>query len=432
MTEQPRPATRPSPDLAILETRVYRGANVWSYDKAIHLVVDLGSLEDFPTNTLPGFTDEILQMLPGLREHSCSRGRRGGFVERLNEGTWLGHVAEHVALALQQVVGHDIRRGKTRQVKGARGRYNIVYGYVDEQVGLAAARLAVRLVNHLVEEEGSRFGIACLGSRLLTGATTWERARELRDRDGVRLPDALAAEDLHGPEPGRDLLARVGCFVELHVEQGRDLVHRDAPIGVASAIWPHGRYRFDFAGEANHAGTTRMEDRRDPMLSYAMTALAANKQARTRGQRATFGRVEVRPNGTNAVPSHVTAWLDARAESDRDLDALLADVSRQAQERAERDGTSLTVTAESVSGEVRFDPDLAAQIAALGDWPVIPTMAGHDAGVLSAAGIPTAMLFVRNPTGVSHSPAEQAETADCLAGVGALADTLAALAGGDR
>jgi cyanophycin synthetase len=153
MSEQPRPATRPEPDLAIVETRVYRGANVWSYDKAIHLVVDLGSLEDFPSNTIPGFTENLLQLVPGLREHSCSRGRRGGFVERLNEGTWLGHVAEHVALALQQVVGHDIRRGKTRQVKGVRGRYNIVYGYADEQVGLAAARLAVRLVNHLVEAD---------------------------------------------------------------------------------------------------------------------------------------------------------------------------------------------------------------------------------------------------------------------------------------
>jgi N-carbamoyl-L-amino-acid hydrolase len=287
-------------------------------------------------------------------------------------------------------------------------------------------------VGAFMEEEGSRFGIACLGSRLLTGATAWEQARELRDRDGVRLPDALAAEDLPGPDAGRGLLDGVGCFVELHVEQGRDLVHRDAAVGVASAIWPHGRYRFDFAGEANHAGTTRMEDRRDPMLSYAMTALAANKQARTRDQRATFGRVDVRPNGTNAVPSHVTAWLDARAESGEELDALLADVSRQAQERADRDGTSLTVTAESVSGEVRFDPDLAARISALGDRPVIPTMAGHDAGVLSAAGIPTAMLFVRNPTGVSHSPAEHAETADCLAGVEALADTLTLLAGGDR
>ncbi|MCW2782918.1 MAG: cphA 1 [Marmoricola sp.] len=144
---------RPTPDRAIVETRVYRGANVWSYDKAIHLVVDLGILEDFPTNTLPGFTDHLLEALPGLREHSCSRGRRGGFVERLHEGTWLGHVAEHVALALQQVVGHDIRRGKTRAVKGQPGQYNVIYGYVDETVGLAAGRLAVRLVNHLVQPD---------------------------------------------------------------------------------------------------------------------------------------------------------------------------------------------------------------------------------------------------------------------------------------
>jgi cyanophycin synthetase len=145
-----RTTSRPEPDLTILETRVYRGPNVWSYDQAIHLVVDLGSLEDWPSNTLPGFTDTLLDMLPGLREHSCSRGRRGGFVERLVEGTWLGHVTEHVALQLQQIVGHDMRRGKTRQVKGVRGRYNIVYGYADERVGLAAASLAVRIVNHLV------------------------------------------------------------------------------------------------------------------------------------------------------------------------------------------------------------------------------------------------------------------------------------------
>ncbi len=141
---------RPTPDLIIVETRVYRGPNVWSYDKAIHLVVDLGSLEGFPTNTVPGFTDHLVAMLPGLREHSCSRGKRGGFVERLHEGTWLGHVAEHCALALQQVVGHDIRRGKTRGVKGRPGVYHVVFGYADEQVGLAAAQLAARLVNHLV------------------------------------------------------------------------------------------------------------------------------------------------------------------------------------------------------------------------------------------------------------------------------------------
>jgi N-carbamoyl-L-amino-acid hydrolase len=204
-------------------------------------------------------------------------------------------------------------------------------------------------------------------------------------------------------------------------------VHRDAPVGVASAIWPHGRYRFDFTGEANHAGTTRMEDRHDPMLTYAMSALAANKQARLAGQRATFGRVDVAPNGTNAVPSRVTAWLDARCETDEQLAELVAAIEKQARERAGRDGTGLEVITESVSPAVQFDADLVRRLA--NGRPVIPTAAGHDAGILSAAGIPTAMLFVRNPTGVSHSPAEHAETADCHAGVEALADALQELAG---
>lgn len=286
-------------------------------------------------------------------------------------------------------------------------------------------------VGVFVEEEGSRFGLACLGSRLLTGATTWEAARALRDRDGVFLADALESAGLPGPsahDPA--LLAGVTTFVELHVEQGRALVDLGHAVGVASGIWPHGRYRFDIEGVADHAGTTRMEDRRDPMLTYAMTVLAANKAARLSGERATFGRVEVLPNGTNAVPSRVTAWLDARASSADSLDALVERITTQAHERAERDGTTLTVTAESVSGPVSFDPDLAESLAtghAGGDWPVLPTQAGHDAGVLSAAGIATAMLFVRNPTGVSHSPAEHAEVPDCLAGVDALAESLTRL-----
>jgi beta-ureidopropionase / N-carbamoyl-L-amino-acid hydrolase len=200
-------------------------------------------------------------------------------------------------------------------------------------------------------------------------------------------------------------------------------------VGLASAIWPHGRYRFDFTGEANHAGSTRMEDRHDPMLTYAMTALAANKQARLSGQRATFGRLDVRPNGTNAVPSAVTAWLDARAESSERLEAMLAEVERMAQERAGRDGTALTVTAESVSSAVHFDTGLAQRLTGGAGMPVIATAAGHDAGVVSSSGIPTAMLFVRNPTGVSHSPEETADLADCLAGVDALADALATVAG---
>ena len=279
-------------------------------------------------------------------------------------------------------------------------------------------------VSVFVEEEGSRFGLACLGSRLAAGAISWSTARSLTDRDGVTLGDVV-------PGGASSLLASVGTFVELHVEQGRDLVDRGAAVGVASEIWPHGRYRLEFTGAANHAGTTRMEDRADPMLTYAMTVLAANKQARLAGQRATFGRVSVEPNGTNAVPSRVTGWLDARCSTEDALAELVEVISRQASERASRDGTAVELTAESVSGSVTFDADLALRVAADhedGDWPVIPTQAGHDAGILSAAGIPTAMLFVRNPTGISHSPLEHASIADCLVGVSALADTLERLA----
>lgn len=317
-------------------------------------------------------------------------------------------------------------------------------GAYDGPLGVVSALAAIdRMREHavvpgrpvgvgvFVEEEGSRFGLACLGSRLLTGATPWATARELRDRDGVFLADALEAQGLPGmtgdPDSDVDLLAGVTTFVELHVEQGRALVDLGHAVGVASGIWPHGRYRFDLDGVADHAGTTRMEDRRDPMLTYATTVLAANETARLAGERATFGRVEVNPNGTNAVPSRVTGWLDARASSVASLEALVERITARAREGAERDGTTVTVTAESVSGEVSFDPGLAASLAtghASGDWPVLPTQAGHDAGILSAAGIPTAMLFVRNPTGVSHSPDEHAEVPDCLAGVDALAETL--------
>ncbi|QIK67739.1 allantoate amidohydrolase [Nocardioides sp. HDW12B] len=279
------------------------------------------------------------------------------------------------------------------------------------------------------EEEGSRFPVACLGSRLAAGVLAWDAARELRDRDGVPYADLVP-----GPGHGSDLLAEVGVFVELHVEQGRDLVHREAAVGVAEGIWPHGRYRFDLTGRADHAGATAMADRRDPMTTYAHAVLAAQEAARVAGQRATFGRVQVAPNGTNAIPSAVTAWLDARAATTDLLEELVAAVRGRTADQAGRDGTGLEVTAESVTPAVAFDPVLAQRLARhLGrrrpgpqaePLPVVPTAAGHDAGVLSTAGVPTSMVFVRNPTGVSHAPDEHAGTADCLAGVSALADTL--------
>ncbi|HEY6679437.1 MAG TPA: cyanophycin synthetase, partial [Actinomycetota bacterium] len=138
--------------MKIVETQVFRGPNYWSYEPCVRLLVDLGSLEEWPSNTLPGFTEGLLEMLPGVGEHSCSLGRRGGFRERLEEGTWLGHIAEHVALELQRESGANVFRGKTRSADRP-GQYNVIYGYWEERVGVEAGRIAVRLINHLVEPE---------------------------------------------------------------------------------------------------------------------------------------------------------------------------------------------------------------------------------------------------------------------------------------
>jgi beta-ureidopropionase / N-carbamoyl-L-amino-acid hydrolase len=285
------------------------------------------------------------------------------------------------------------------------------------------------------EEEGARFGVACLGSRLLAGLMDPAVARDLRDEDGISLASAMRAAGrdpaLIGPD--EQLLAGIGAYVELHIEQGSALEGLRAPIGVADGIWPHGRWRLDFTGRADHAGTTRLTDRRDPMLPFAATALAARQAAADHGALATFGKVIAEPGAANAISSSVHAWLDARAADASVLDLVVAAVSEVAAEAAAMHGVGFELRQESFTPPVSFDPALRDRIkevlAAAGqEAPVLPTGAGHDAGIL-AARIPTAMLFVRNPTGVSHSPAEHAEAADCEAGVTALATVLADLAG---
>ncbi|MEZ0491690.1 allantoate amidohydrolase [Kineococcus sp. TBRC 1896] len=280
------------------------------------------------------------------------------------------------------------------------------------------------------EEEGSRFGVACLGSRLLTGAVTPGRALALTDPDGNTFADVARGAGLDPAGFGRDdeALARIGCFVELHVEQGRGLVDLGAPVAVATSVIGHGRWRFTVRGEGNHAGTTLLADRRDPLLVAALVVAAARDVAAANpGTRATVGRLDPVPGGTNVIASRVDLWLDVRHPEDVVTAAVVAEVSRRAARLAAAEGCAVEVREESLSPTVDFDGALSRRLSGvLPTAPLLATGAGHDAGVL-AGRVPTAMLFTRNPTGVSHAPGEFCTDEDAEAGSVALADVLADL-----
>src|SRR5262245_47612397 len=141
--------------MKILETRVYRGPNLYALWPVIRLRVELGELEDFPTQKIPGFTERLIETLPTLYEHTCSYDEKGGFLRRMreDEGTWLGHVLEHVALELQCLAGTRVSYGKTRGHGLPRGEYFVIFSFLEESVGIAAAELGLRLILHLLPPE---------------------------------------------------------------------------------------------------------------------------------------------------------------------------------------------------------------------------------------------------------------------------------------
>jgi beta-ureidopropionase / N-carbamoyl-L-amino-acid hydrolase len=309
-------------------------------------------------------------------------------------------------------------------------------GAFDGPLGIASAFAALDLLHDVgfnatrpfaivafADEEGSRFGVACAGSRLLTGSLDPDRFRALTDNEGVTAADAMLAAGLEAGSVGADAerLARIGEYLELHIEQGHlptsagvDGLTPDAPLGLATEIWPHGRWRVDLLGQQNHAGTTRLADRRDPMLALAGVILEVRRAAEANGVLATVGKVRVSPGAVNAIAGTASAWIDARGDAEASVRAAIAELQHDSDLLAiEESWTSATVFDE------QFTESLAGAIG--GELPRLPSGAGHDAGVLARAGIPSAMILVRNPSGISHAPEEFAEDDDVERGVVALA-----------
>jgi beta-ureidopropionase / N-carbamoyl-L-amino-acid hydrolase len=217
--------------------------------------------------------------------------------------------------------------------------------------------------------------------------------------------------DPEGVERAPEWRSRLLGFLELHIDQSRDLARADAPFGVVTGLAARLRAVAELHGRADHAGTTPLDERSDALLTAARLIVRANQLAREHRMRATVGRLLVEPNAPTTVPSLVRVWLDARTENPPSLDAWLS-------------GLGMPVEVQSRTEGVEFD---ARVRGAFGATPAVLCFAGHDAGIL-AEHLPAGMILVRNEAGTSHAPSEHVELSDAAAAASALARALERLA----
>jgi allantoate deiminase len=269
------------------------------------------------------------------------------------------------------------------------------------------------------EEEGVRFGVPFIGSRAVAGRFD-AALLALKDAGGVTVEAAIRGFGLD-PDPGRieeaAADAQAFAFVEVHIEQGPVLEAENLSVAAVTAIVGQTRMSLTFTGHANHAGTTPMHLRRDALAAAAeWIARVESLAQQTEGLVATVGRIEAAPNAGNVVPGSATVSLDVRHANDNARMAAVDALLERANAIAERRGLALTYKRQmdqpAVPMDERLTAFLAGSIEASGfTLKQMPSGAGHDAMVM-AARLPTAMLFLRSPGGVSHHPDEAVREED--------------------
>ena len=323
-------------------------------------------------------------------------------------------------------------------------------GRFDGTVGMLGAIEAVRALRRsgfrprrpidvvmFTSEEPTRFGVGCLGSRLLSGSIEPDAADTLTDRDGRTLADVRSGAGFTGPLSS---VARAGeayaAFVELHIEQGPILEARNLDIGIVTAIAAPASLRVHIEGEGGHAGAVLMPERRDAFLAGAEVALAVEAAARATGASDTVGTVgmcEVFPGAINSVPSRTMLGVDVRDIEGGRRDAVLAAIRQACADIAARRRVAIVLETINADAPCQCAPAVIAAITAaaaargLGAAALI-SRAYHDALFMSRVA-PTGMIFIPCRGGVSHRPDEYASPEAIAHGVGVLADTLAVLAG---
>jgi N-carbamoyl-L-amino-acid hydrolase len=301
-------------------------------------------------------------------------------------------------------------------------------GRFDGALGVAAAFAVAEhapvAVISFADEEGARFNTPTFGSRALVGRLDVDDALDRVDDHGVTLADAMAdaGVDPAGLGDAPQWLDRLRGFLELHVDQTRDVAAVRGPAGVVTRLAARLRLQVELAGRADHAGTTPREERHDALAAAARVMVRADTEAAQRlGMVFTTGRIEVEPNAPTTVPSRARIWLDARAPDPETVESWREAVSAEAARVADEAGVELSLRTAAWSPGTEF-PDEVRNALLLGLRPPKPQIvcyAGHDAGVI--AGVrPAGMVLVRNETGISHSPEEDVSLEDAAVAANAL------------
>ncbi len=261
------------------------------------------------------------------------------------------------------------------------------------------------------EEEGVRFGIPVIGSRAVVGRFT-PALLDLKDAEGITLDQAIRT---FGLDPALIDEARISedaaAYVEFHIEQGPVLEAEGLSVAVVSSIVGQTRLTLEFAGQANHAGTTPMRLRRDALAAAAEWISAVEALAnRSDGLVATVGKIGLEPNATNVIPGRARVSLDVRHAVNHEREVAVEELVACAQEIAARRGLTVECTRQVNSAAVPMDERITACLAAAVEaagFPArtMPSGAGHDAMVM-ATRLPAGMLFLRSPGGISHHPSE--------------------------
>lgn len=307
-------------------------------------------------------------------------------------------------------------------------------GRYDGPLGVACAfEIAARsarpvAVLSFADEEGARFNTPTFGSKALAGRLDLPAVLERRDDDGVALAEAMRAGGVD-PDAIADapqwLRTKLAGFIEIHIDQTTDLARAGEPVGVVSGLAARTRLEVRLTGRADHAGTTPRSERRDALSAAARLIVGAEDLAGEHSSldgdhgplTVTASRIITKPNAPTTIAAEVRLWIDARAPEFAAIDRWRARLDSLVGELAQRTGVEIEVAVASRSDAREFASRVRAALSGAAEDvlghvpPELLCFAGHDAGVL-AERVPAAMLFVRNATGVSHSPEENVSLED--------------------